>query len=109
MPHIDAADLVARAVEGDQAVAAEAQDRHLARCAECRERLAALRRVVRAARSAPGPDRPVPPPPWLWPALARRAGVPAHEPPGPPREPGRNPPGATWRRRPRQGPPGGRK
>lgn len=55
-----------------------AQDRHLRECAECREELSALRRVVDAARvpalagDAPGTQAP---PPHVWQAIAAATGV----------------------------------
>ncbi|MBB1257067.1 hypothetical protein H3146_27605, partial [Streptomyces sp. OF3] len=85
MSHVDSGRITELALAAAPAVGTEAA--HLAHCARCRADLAAARRVVRAARAVPQPDRaPHPhsrrPPARLWRAIeaAARAAAPPDAP-----------------------------
>ncbi|MDQ8705182.1 hypothetical protein RCO28_22175 [Streptomyces sp. LHD-70] len=75
MTHIEADALIAVAL-GESPRAAD--HRHLSRCAACSKHLAALVRIVEAARSSTPADIPQPPPERLWHAIEhaiRRGGA----------------------------------
>ncbi|MFE0516954.1 hypothetical protein [Streptomyces sp. NPDC058964] len=82
--HVPPDDLASIALDEERAARDGAQAAalaHLSECARCREALAALRRVVAAARAASPGDRLVRPPPRVWQAIVdaerARASAPA--------------------------------
>ncbi|RNL73283.1 hypothetical protein EBF04_24705 [Streptomyces sp. I6] len=74
--HLDPADLAELALEGRAVDEAPPHVReHLCACADCRDELDMLRRLVGAVRTATSSDLVGPPPPGVWDRLARQARV----------------------------------